>query len=469
MHQALIDTDYLVIGSGTAGLAFADTLIAESDAHVTIVDRHGAPGGHWNDAYPFVTLHQPSAFYGVNSMELGSGLKDTHGLNKDLAELASGPEVSGYFDRVMRQRLLPSGRVRYHPLCNYLGDGEFESLLSGARTRVNVRRKVVDATYYSPVVPSTHARRFQVGDGVRVVPPNALPGLWQMAQAQPAPRRFVVLGAGKTAMDACVWLLQNGTPPDAIQWVVPRDSWVVNRITTQNRPEFFDAAIGGQADQMEAFAKAGSISDLFLRLEACGAMLRIDRTVEPAMFHFATLATGEVEVLRRIRDVVRLGRVQALKADHMQLEKGRVPVAPDTLFIDCTASAVEFRPSQPIFQDGRIVLQIVRLPLPAFSAALIGYVEAHYDDDARKNGLCTSVPFPHTLAEYPAGMALNMRNQMAWGQDKTLREWIRASRLDGFGKLMASADREDAAKQATIARLKEQSAAAMANLPHLLA
>ena len=113
-----IDTDYLVIGSGTAGLAFADTLLAESDAHITIVDRHGKPGGHWNDAYPFVTLHQPSSFYGVNSMELGSGRKDTHGLNAGLYELASGPEISGYFDRVMNQRLLPSGRVNYHPLSN---------------------------------------------------------------------------------------------------------------------------------------------------------------------------------------------------------------------------------------------------------------------------------------------------------------------------------------------------------------
>src|SRR5688572_6488928 len=101
MSQHQIDTDYLVIGSGAAGLAFADTLIAETDAHVTIVDRQGKPGGHWNDAYPFVTLHQPSAFYGVNSLELGSGRKDTIGLNKGLYELASGAEICGYFDRVM--------------------------------------------------------------------------------------------------------------------------------------------------------------------------------------------------------------------------------------------------------------------------------------------------------------------------------------------------------------------------------
>ena len=202
------ETDYLIIGAGATGLAFADTLIAETDAHVTLVDRHGKPGGHWNDAYPFVTLHQPSSFYGVASMELGSGLKDPVGLNRGMAELASGPEVSGYFDRVMNHRLLASGRVSYHPLCNYLGDADggslFESLLSGERTRLMVRRKIVDATFFSPSVPSTHTPAFDIGEGVRVVAPNALPGLWQLALGAPMPRRFVVLGAGKTAMDACI-------------------------------------------------------------------------------------------------------------------------------------------------------------------------------------------------------------------------------------------------------------------------
>ena len=54
-------------------MAFVDALVAECDAQVTPVDRHGKPGGHWNDAYPFVTPHQPSAFCGVDSMELGRG------------------------------------------------------------------------------------------------------------------------------------------------------------------------------------------------------------------------------------------------------------------------------------------------------------------------------------------------------------------------------------------------------------
>ncbi len=464
-----IDTDYLVIGSGASGLAFADTLIDETDAHVTLVDRHGKPGGHWNDAYSFVTLHQPSSFYGVNSMELGSRRTDTIGPNKGLYELASGAEINGYYERVMNQKLLPSGRVSYHPMCNYVGDGQFESILSGERTQVQVRKKLVDATHFSPNVPSTHTPRFQVDAGVPMVPPNALPALWHGQGETGLPRRFVILGAGKTAMDAAVWLITAGASPDSIQWVMPRDSWLVNRLTTQPGPEFFKESIGGQADQMEAFAKATSIDDLFLRLEAFGSVLRIYSDHVPTMFHLATVSPGEVQVLRRIRDVVRLGRVQRIAPDHMQLDQGRVPVTPDTLFIDCTASAVEPRPTQPVFQGDKIVLQLMRLPLPAFSAALIAYVEAHYTDEKDKTRLCSPVPFPNTLRDYPRSMMVSMMNQFQWSQDKTLRQWIRDSRLDGYGKLMTGIAPEDTEKQAILARLKEQAKAAMGNFPSLMA
>ena len=462
-----IDTDYLVIGTGTAGLAFADTLIEQTDAHVTLVDRHGKPGGHWNDAYSFVTLHQPSAFYGVNSMELGTGRKDTVGPNQGLYELASGAEVCGYFDRVMNHKLLPSGRVSYHPMCNFLGNGEFESLLSGRRTRVTVRKKLVDATYLSPKVPSTHTPAFTVGAGVRLVAPNALPQLCNGAPGARTPRRFVVIGAGKTAMDACLWLLHAGADADTIQWVMPRDAWLVNRIGTQPAPEFFKQSIGGQADQMEACALATSTADLFLRLEACGALLRIHPERTPTMFHLGTITPGEAEQLRRIHDVVRLGRVQALAADHMQLAQGRVAVAEDTLFVDCTASAVEPRPLQPIFQGERIVLQMVRLPQPAFSAALIAYVEARHDTDKAKNALCGTVPFPHTLDDYPRALLANMWNQFQWGQDKELRQWVRESRLDGFGKLMSGVPKDDVEKQQILARFKQHATAAMGNLQKL--
>lgn len=101
-----IDADYLVVGAGATAMAFVDTLLTESDARIAMVDRRHRPGGHWNDAYPFVCLHQPSATYGVNSRELGGWIKDEIGLNAGFYGLASGLEVLSHFDQVMRERFL---------------------------------------------------------------------------------------------------------------------------------------------------------------------------------------------------------------------------------------------------------------------------------------------------------------------------------------------------------------------------
>ena len=463
-----LETDYLIIGAGAVGLAFADTLLEQTDASITIVDRHGKPGGHWNDAYSFVALHQPSAFYGVNSIQLGSGLKDSFGVNEGLYELASGPEVSGYFDAVMRQRLLPSGRVNYYPLSDYAGDGRFRSLLSGDEHHVSVKRKTVDATYYGTTVPSTHTPRFKVGDGVRLVTPNALPHLWKEPENIPA--RFVIVGAGKTAMDVGVWLLSSGAKPDNVHWVMPRDSWLLNRRRTQPGLEFFNETIGGQATMMEIFASAQSLDEIFLRLEEAGVMLRIYPEHTPGMFHYATISTGEIDILRQINNVVRMGRVESIDVDGITLEQGSVPMhSEDTLYIDCTASAVEQRPAVPIFQGDLIIPQLVRAPQPAFSAALVAYVEANYNDDATKNRLCQTVPFPHDLNGYVPCNIANMMNQFQWMQDPGLSKWIRSSRLDGFGKVIAAVPADDPEKQALLLKFRNNAMGAMMNMQKLAA
>jgi cation diffusion facilitator CzcD-associated flavoprotein CzcO len=87
----VIETDYLVIGAGTAGMAFVDTLVDRTDAEVVLVDRRHAPGGHWLDAYPFVQLHQPSSFYGVGSTPLGLDRVEVEGPEAGFYERASGP------------------------------------------------------------------------------------------------------------------------------------------------------------------------------------------------------------------------------------------------------------------------------------------------------------------------------------------------------------------------------------------
>ncbi len=464
-----METDYLIIGSGAVGMAFADTLLDECDAHITIVDRRAKPGGHWNDAYPFVTLHQPSAYYGVNSTELGSRRKDDSGPNRGLFEMAGGAEINAYYDKLMQQRFLPSGRVSYHPMSDYHGDGRIVSILSGAQTTVTVRKKTVDATFFAPRIPATHTPQFSVADGVRVVPPNALPCLWQQPAGEAVPQRFCVLGAGKTAMDAAVWLLRHGAAPEAIHWVIPRDSWLQNRLHTQPGLEFFDHSIGGEANKLAAFAEAQSIDELFLKLEAAGQMLRIDPQQKPTMFHYATISTGEVELLRTIQQVMRKGRVQRIENDALVLDQGRVTMVPGTLYVDCTASAVGAAANQAVFQGDRIMVQLLRAPLVVLSAALTAYVEVHGGDDVRKNQLCTPVPFPRDLAGYATATHTSMVNQFQWSQDKALRQWMRTTRLDAFGKMVAEVDKADADKQAILAQVRTHSVAAMKNMPKLMA
>ena len=90
----VVECDYLVIGAGAMGMAFTDELLSsDPSATIALVDRHARCGGHWNDAYTYVQLHQPAAYYGVNSVPLGNG-----------ADLASGAEVLSYFEKVRCQR-----------------------------------------------------------------------------------------------------------------------------------------------------------------------------------------------------------------------------------------------------------------------------------------------------------------------------------------------------------------------------
>lgn len=175
MGLRTLETDYLVVGAGASGMAFADALIADSDADVIIVDRRHAPGGHWNDAYPFVRLHQPAAYYGVNSLPLGSETIDRFGPNEGFYAQAGAPEIRAYYERVMNERLLPSGRVRYFPLCEYAGSRRFVSRLSGNEYEVNVRRKEVDGRYLEPSIPATYLPPFEVSPGARCMPRTISP------------------------------------------------------------------------------------------------------------------------------------------------------------------------------------------------------------------------------------------------------------------------------------------------------
>ncbi|MEU1970115.1 NAD(P)-binding protein [Microbacterium sp. NPDC019599] len=441
--QATLDVDYLVVGAGAMGMAFTDALTStDPDVSVAIVDRRHGAGGHWLDAYGFVRLHQASAFYGVPSTMLGAGRLQTEGPEKGLAERASAAEVTEYYARVLG-RLTASGRVVFHGRSEYSGDGRFVSLLSGTRFHAP-RARIVDARYLSPDIPSLTPPPFAVEDGARVVAVNDL------VRIEHAPERYVIVGAGKTATDTCVWLLQNGVPPDAITWVRPRDPWLLNRAVVQPDPVIF---LGMAADTMAAAAAASDPDDAFVRMEDAGIMLRIDPTVTPTMAKTPTLATWELDLVRTIEDVVRRGHLRSVGPGRLSFADGDVRVPAESLVVHCAAEGLKYPGLRPIWTPEAITPQTVRVGFPCFGAALAGYVEAARDDDGEKNRICRPSPYSNTPADWATMQVIGGDASLAMSRETDLREWADTTTLNPARNPPERAD--DPALLAVRARFKE--------------
>ena len=456
-----LEADYLVVGAGAMGMAFIDTLVADTDASVVVVDRGHQPGGHWNTAYPFVRLHQPSAFYGVNSRSLGSDTIDAHGWNEGLYELATGSEVCAYYDQVMRQQLLPTGRVSYFPMSEYHGDGSFRTL-GGQEITVTARRAVVDATYLTVVVPSMRPPGYAVASGIDCIPPNDL------ATYAVGRHRYVIVGAGKTGMDACLWLLRHGVAADRLTWIKPREAWLLDRALLQPGLTFAKGIRKAMIARVEAVMNAVSVEDLFDRLEAAGLLLRVDPEVRPTMYRCATVSRAELEQLRSIRNVVRGGHVVRIEPDEIVLDEGEVPTDPTALYIDCTADGLERRPNLPVFTGDRITLQCVRGCQPVFSASVIGHVEATKPDDVTKNALCAPIPYPVDDLDWLRMLAVENGNHTRWLEDPEMTQWLEASRLDMIGHLRPEIPPTPRVRERAISMVKSTMQATTQQLVKLL-
>ena len=429
--DAELETDYLVVGAGALGMSFVDSLIDHSDADVVMVERRHGPGGHWLDAYPFVQLHQPSRFYGVNSTPLGQDRVEPDGIDAGYSERASGAEICGYYDEIMRHRFLASGRVSFFPMCDYLGDGRLRSRVTGEVTDVTVRRRVVDATYMASRVPATDPAPFAVTDGVRCVPVGELTTL-----ASPA-AGYVIIGGGKTALDAICWLLDRGTDPDDVTWIRPRDSWTLNRAFFQPGQS---RTLAATVMQLEAMIASESVDEVYERLEDNGVMLRTDRAVVPTMMKAGTISLGELEQLRRIANVVRLGHVERIEPDQIVLEQGRVPTTTDHLHVHCAASGLSDNPPRTIFADDAITLQMVTRVGLTLSGALQGFLETTDRTTEEKNRLCRPAVMPHTPFDYLRLVLAGIATESEWQHAPDLQQWMDRSRLNLMRGLGANDD-----------------------------
>ncbi len=107
------------------------------------------------------------------------------------------------------------------------------------------------------------------------------------------------------------------------------------------------------------------------------------------MFHGATVSRDELAQLRRVKNVVRKGRVTRLETDKIVFGDESIPTTTNTMHIDCSARAVPVSEIYPVFDGNTITVQTVRPYQPVFSSALIAHIAAHYDGQYRPNELCT--------------------------------------------------------------------------------
>lgn len=430
-----LETDYLILGAGAMSMGFADVILAEDPtAQIVMVDRHANPGGHWNDVYPYVRLHQPAVYYGLTSLVLGRSAED----------LSSGAELVAYFREAM-DRFLRTGRVRFLPMSEYESDGRIVSTVDRGRvTTVTARRRIVDGTYNQVKVPSVTPPKYAVDEGVTLIPPNGL------VQVRTPAERYVVVGAGKTGIDAVLFLLDNGVDPGRVQWIMPNDAWLLDRGAM--RP---DIVLGTVLAMVRSVAGAERIDDAFLQLERERILFRLDEGRLPTKWRCATVNRTELAKLRRVRDVVRLGRVQQIGADEVRLDRGTIPVTDGTVFVDCSANGLVKIDPVPLFAPDRITLQPMSMCQQTFSAAVIAHLALLDMTDERRNAVCAPVPHPETLQDLSRTLVVTAENMlrlhrhMAWwlrrnrlyfGYHATVRDWLgQSARLVPLTRRAASA------------------------------
>jgi hypothetical protein len=329
------------------------------------------------------------------------------------------------------------------------------SLLDGSETVVTARRRVVDATYVQSEIPSRHVPGFTIEPGVTLIPPNGLVDL-----AEPA-ERFTVIGAGKTAIDTCGWLLGVGVDPDRIRWIRGRDPWQFDRSFTQPL-DLVGSYMRLQARWVEAAAAAVDGQDFARRLEDAGMLLRLDPSVEPRAFRGATVSPREVEAARTIEHVVRARRVTHIGVSTVTTDAGEIRGGAREVYVDCTAAGVRPTIPRPVFEQGRITIQYVTVGFLPWCAATVGFVESTDLDDDEKNRLCPPVVLSGDVADvmriaYPA-----MRGQVARVRDETVGPWNAACRLNPARAALDHLDEPDVAE--SLAFMIEHTRPALENL-----
>ena len=158
-----------------------------------------------------------------------------------------------------------------------------------------------------------------------------------------------------------------------ITWIVSNECWYFNRDIFINIRRFSKQL----QPIIEAQISAKDVNEAYLLLEEIGYFMRLTKDIWPTKMRAATLSTKEMETIRTLTDIIRLGRIDRIENDAIIFEKGAtLPTDANTLHIDCSAAGTNFPPvNEKIFNGEYINLLMVQAPRPCTSAAMIAAIE----------------------------------------------------------------------------------------------
>ena len=207
----------------------------------------------------------------------------------------------------------------------------------------------MDGTLNAENVPGMRPPPYKVEEGVNQIPVNGLANIQ-------AWKTYVIIGSGKTGLDAICYLLDMNVNPDKIVWIVTNEMWCLNR-KVYNMENLWS----GMEWQFRSILESDDIIDAFLKFEEQGIMLRIDQNHWPTKLRAATINEEQLKQLRRVKNVIRQGRVKALSKDTIEFENGSMFQVKMTnpVFVDCTSRPGHRSVLSPVFQGDKINLQLI--------------------------------------------------------------------------------------------------------------
>ena len=242
----------------------------------------------------------------------------------------------------------------------------------------------MDASLLLTNVPATKPPEFSISDGVNLISIN------QLVDINTPWEKYVVIGAGKTGLDALLYLIDHNVNPDRIIWIVSNDCWYVNRDLLGDGL----IHIGNVLPLcINAVLQSEDVTDVYRKLEDINVVMRVDKNFFPNRMRIATVSSEEMKKIRLVKTIVRNGRIDKIEKDKIIFKTRSNLTGPiiystnvQYLYIDCSAAGTGFPPAKERIWDGSLIhLQILGSFHPtgavgaSASAALIAAIELRYE------------------------------------------------------------------------------------------